>query len=415
MNNINRFLINRPIPPKNEFTGIFEDKNLIVILLESVNDIFIHEEYFPTFYYLFNNGISFRNNYTPRNSCSTGNNEMTAMTGLFSINNICTVNVYNQNRYPQSIFNVFNRQDYHTSSYHNHGDIFYNRTVIHRNMGSSKFFGPDALGIPWTTDFGQWASDLTLMQRSMPHFIDEDPYMAFITTVTPHRAYTVYSVYAERHAEMFANQGFSRPLRRYLSKLKELDLALEYMLKNLEAEGQLENTVIAMFSDHYPHGLTNAQINEFLDYDVNVRREIDRTPMVIYHSGTPAKQVYKYSTIIDLLPTLLNMFNTQHDPRHYFGIDLMSQQASRAIFADGSWQDEIGFYSATSGRFTPTNNNDLTYTREELIEINNHISSMKRMSGGIIRNNYFHQLFRAKERFRPAQPEEEQIITPPGC
>jgi len=401
MNNIHRYLINRPIPPRNEMTGIFEGKNLIVILMESVNDIFIHPEYFPTFYRMFNEGISFRNNYSPRNGCTTGNNEMTVVTSLFSINNNCTVNQFQNNRYFQSIYNVFNQAGYNTSSYHNHGDIFYNRRILHRNWGSTIYRGPDDLGISWSSNFGQWASDLELKQAAIPHFIEDTPFMSFIIGVSPHRVYNVESVTSARNAHHFANSNYSRPVRNYLSKLMELEYSLAYLLEALEEAGELENTVIALFSDHQPHGLTAAQIHEVLDYDVTVRREADRTPMVIYHSGTPAQQIYKYSTLIDLLPTLLNMFDIDHDPRHYFGIDLFSDAPGRAIFADGSWQDHIGFFSAISGRFTVTNSEGLNYTRDELAAINAHINQMQRMSANIIRNDYFRHLERAKTRLRP--------------
>ena len=417
MANIHRYLINRPITPKNEMTGIFEGKNLIVFLLESVNDIILHPEYFPTFYRVFNEGISFRNNYSPRNGCTTGNNEKTVVTSLFSINNVCSVNVHQNNRYFQSLYNVFNDMGYNTSSYHNHGDIFYPRNLLHPNWGSQIFRDADALGVSWSSNFGMWASDLELMEAAIPYFIDETPFMSFIIGVSPHRVYTVETETSARNAHFFADSPYSPIVRNYLSRLKETELALAYLLNQLEVTGQLENTVIALFSDHHPHGLTPAEINEILDYDVTIRREIDRTPMIIYHSGTPAKQVYKYSSLIDLLPTLLNLFNAPHDPRHYLGIDLFSDAPGRAIWADGSWQNEIGFFSATSGNFTITNNENLSYTREELTEINAHISTLQRMSGQIIINDYFRNLERARNRIRANLAEKipDEYFFEIGC
>ena len=94
-NKLNNYFINRSVTPKNDYTGIFEGKNLIVVLMESVNMIAINEEEFPTLYKMYNEGISFRNNYSPRNNCSTGNNEMTGITSLYTINQECTANTYN--------------------------------------------------------------------------------------------------------------------------------------------------------------------------------------------------------------------------------------------------------------------------------------------------------------------------------
>ena len=44
LNELNQYFINNNIEDKNSYTGLFEDKNLIVIMMESVNDIFINKD-----------------------------------------------------------------------------------------------------------------------------------------------------------------------------------------------------------------------------------------------------------------------------------------------------------------------------------------------------------------------------------
>ena len=44
--------------------------------------------------------------------------------------------------------------------------------------------------------------------------------------------------------------------------MKEVDLALEELLRELDEEGILEDTVIALFGDHYPYGIDNEILNE---------------------------------------------------------------------------------------------------------------------------------------------------------
>ena len=41
----------------------------------------------------------FENNYSPRNSCATGNNEFSTLTSLYSISNTCTMNIYKNNTF----------------------------------------------------------------------------------------------------------------------------------------------------------------------------------------------------------------------------------------------------------------------------------------------------------------------------
>lgn len=91
-NNINEFIKNRTITSYNDHTGILEGKNIIVIMMESVGEIIINKDLYPNFYKLYSEGISFKNNYSPRNSCATGNNEFSGMTSLYTIQN----NLYSQ-------------------------------------------------------------------------------------------------------------------------------------------------------------------------------------------------------------------------------------------------------------------------------------------------------------------------------
>lgn len=405
LNNLNNYFINREITPKNEYTGIFKDKNLIVILLESVNEIAINEEYFPNIYKIYNEGISFRNNYSPRNNCSTGNNEMAAMTSLYSINNVCTANKYKNNVYPEAIFNMFKNAGYTTTSYHSYTDKYYSRHTIHPNMGSTKFYGVNDLGMEYSNVYEEWPSDLTFFETAMPYYIKDDKFMAFMTTVTTHQTYNVPSTLGDKYLELFESTEYSKTVKRYLSKMLELDKALGYMLDELKRQNKLEDTVIALFADHYPYGLTNAQINTVLDYDVNERMEVDRTPMVIYNSKTKPLKVEKYTSIVDLLPTLLNMFDLDYDPRLYIGNDIMSDYTGRVAFVDGSWQDEVGYYRATSGKFIVTNDKNITYTNEELMNINTEISNEQKMSRLAIKNNYFKYLFEGLEEYKLKGPE----------
>ena len=190
-----------------------------------------------------------------------------------------------------------------------------------------------------------------------------------------------------------------------MSKMKELDKAMELLLQKLEAAGKLENTVIALFADHYPYGLSTSQINEVLDYDVTVNKEVDRTPMVIYNAGMESKQITKYTSIIDLLPTLLNMFNLDYDPRLYLGTDIMSDNYGRTVFVDGSWQDGRGYYSSTNGKFKVIDGQE-PYTNEELMQINNEIITRQKMSALAIKNNYFKYLNNGINKYKELIEQE---------
>lgn len=407
-NKLSNYFINQEITPKNDYTGIFEGKNLIFILMESVGEIAINETFFPNIYKLYNEGFAFTNNYSPRNSCATGNNELTSMTSLYTINNTCTANTYMYNNYFQSIFNQFNNIGYHTSSYHNYPEFYYSRKIIHPKLGSSAFYNATDLGIKWSALYEEWPSDVELIEKSLPYFINEDQFMVYITTVTSHQPYGVSSEYGNKYLSELEEYDYRLPLKRYISKVMELDKAIGELIKLLKKSGKLDDTVIVLTGDHYPYGLLSKYINQILEYDVEINNEVDRTPLIIYNHSQEPEKIDKYTSVIDILPTILNLFNVNYDPRFYFGDDIFSDYDDRVVFADGSWQDSSGFYNAPKAKFISAFDDETdTYSDEKLIEINYEISTKKKMSSLAIKNYYFSYLEMALEKEKAAQAEEE--------
>lgn len=391
---LNSYFMSRSITDKNEYTGQFAGKNLIVIMMESVGEIFLNPEYYPTFYKMYTEGYGFTNNYSPRNSCATGNNEMSGMVSLFSIYRTCTANTYKENEYPESIFGLFNKAGYQTSSFHNYDETYYFRSTIHKNMGSKSYYGVKDLKIPYTREYKEWPSDILLMESSMEHIDTTKPFMAWLTTVTSHQPYYVSSEYGDKYLELFKDTDYSISTKRYMSKLKELDLALARLLELLSEKGILDETVIVLFGDHYPYGLHDEDIEMVLPNALE-RNNIEKTPFVIYNSKMEGKQFNQYTSYLNIVPTLANLFNLEYDPRYYIGEDILSEAyinsyKNRVLFADGSWENEKAYYNATTGKISYFG--EETYSNEDIVKYNKEISNMIKMSNLAITSNYFKYL-----------------------
>ena len=406
--NISNYLMNQSITDYNEYTGLFAGKNLIVIMMESANEILINPEYYPNFYKIYTQGWSFVNHYSPRNSCSTGNNEFSGMTGLYSIYNNCTANKYRKNTYNEAIFNLFNKQNYDTLSMHDYTEAYYYRKTIHQNLGSGKYYGVQDLGIDFYTEYKNWASDEDFMNAAMDIIEAREsdaPFMVWLTTVSSHQPYVVSSVEGDKYKDLFKDTDYPEDLKRYMSKLKTLDNSLGILLDRLESAGMLDDTVIALYGDHYPYGLKNKTINYVLDYDLS-DYEVERTPFVIYNSTMEPKEFSQYTSYINLTPTLANLFNLDYDPRLYMGTDVLSPDyESLVVYADGSWKNAKAYYDASDG--TIKYYGDEEYTIEEIKQINQKISLKTQMSSLIIKNNYFADL---NNKLTKAQANQEQVL-----
>lgn len=418
LNYINQYLINNRSTDKNEYTGMFEGKNLIVIMMESVNDIFINPEYYPNFYKMLSNGWYFENNYSPRNSCATMNNEFSGLTSLYSIYNTCTASKYKENTYSESMFNLFNnntKTKYTTFSAHNYTEAYYPRGTIHKNMGSGEYFGVEDLGIKYSNEYRNWSNDDDFM-KSFLNILDRktsdgENFMTWLTTVSSHQPYSTNSIQGDKYYDLTKNTNYPSDVRRYMSKLKILDDGLGVLLEGLESRGILDDTVIVLYGDHYPYGISTKNLNKVLEYDTAKEMNAERVPLVIYNSEMNPYTFSGYTTYLNLLPTLANLFNLNYDPRLYLGTDMFSDEyRSLAVFADGSWKNEKAFYDASKMKIKYYSSDE--YTQGEIKEINDLIDEHVTLSSSIITNNYFEYLDEKLKEYKEKANDFEETTCP---
>ena len=403
---LHNYYKNRTITEKNEYTGLFKDKNLIMIMLESISfNVFDekYKEYFPTLYKLQTEGISSINNYSPKNNCPTGESEMTSQLSLYSIETTCTVNTYKKNVYPEALLSMMQKAGYFTSAYHDYTDQYYYRSIFEKNAGSMEYYGVTDLGMKYNPVYKEWPSDVVFMENALPKFVDKERFASYMITVTPHSPYMYNSEFGNMYLSLFDDLDVDKTTKRYLSKVKVTDLALEYMLTVLEEKGILDDTVIVLFGDHYPYALNQKQFASIATYDTNVNQDKDKTPFIIYNSKTPKETITKYISPLDYAPTLLNLFDIDYDPRLYLGNDIFSDYEDFVLFPDNSWQNSKGFYNVSKGEFIPTSDG-MTITDEEIIKINTLARDLRNMSGLTIKKNYFNYLNNAIEK------EKEELL-----
>ena len=398
---LNNYYLSKQITDRNDFSGIFRNKNVIIIQMSSVNNMIINEEYFPNIYKLYTEGWSWKNSYSPRGICSTGDGEFEAVTSMYTYGNNCTMNKYAANLYTETLFNKFEDERYTTSAFHNYTDTFYKRNSFYTNTGADKYYGVQDLSIPYSNQYSEWPSDITLMEKVLQFTKDENRFATWVIPVSTSMSYLESTVIGDKNLDLFMSTNYNTSTKRYLSKLKELDDALGVLVDGLRKQGKLENTVLVLYSDHYPYGLDQSSINNYLkDEDVSKNREIDRTPFIIYSTSIQGQVHEEYTTPINITPTIANLFGLTYDPRIYAGFDILTKgYENRAIFNDGSWVDSKGYYDAINGKFLYISPNN-TYKEDELEKINKDIYYRIRMSNLALKNNYFSYLEKAKEEYR---------------
>lgn len=111
---------------KNEYTGLFKDKNLIFIVAEGFSDIAVDEKLTPTLYKLSNESFVFKNFYTPV-MFSTIGGEIQSLLGLIPFQETINIWPLEKPTFPYSIGNSFKKQGYTAKAYHNWTYTYYDR------------------------------------------------------------------------------------------------------------------------------------------------------------------------------------------------------------------------------------------------------------------------------------------------
>lgn len=380
--NLHQYYMSQSITDKNEYTGIFKDKNLVLIMVEALDLAAIDPELTPTLYRLTKEGWYFDNYYAPKFSCTTGESEFIALTSIIPSNSVCTPFTYVNNNYSSSIFNLFNHAGYTSTSYHGWSDNYYPRTKLHKNMGST-FYNSDKLG--FSTN-GGWTSDLELMKKIYPMFSEDDKFFSFVITVSMHFSYEFDDATTRKNWNQVKNLDTDITMKRYLAKAIEFDQSLEYLISSLEKDNKLDDTVIVLFGDHHPYNLDFDYLAERSPIDRYEGLNEDRMPFVIYNNTVDAQVISKTASTFDILPTLANLFDLNYDPRYYIGKDIFSDEETIALFPTGSWVTDKAIYIASKNDYELKDNQ----VNEDYIKnINKILSNKFTASDNTLKKDYF--------------------------
>ena len=376
---------------QNEYTKYFENKNLILFMAESFNEIAVREDITPTLYKLVNSGFKFNNFYTPTISSTIGG-EFQELTGLVAASGFLSPWKSGENYYPFGVATAFQNLGYNTYAYHNHTYTFQSRHKYLAALGFDNYMGCRN-GLENEINCNQWPeSDVEMIEATFDDYIaNENPFMVYYVTVSGHGDYGFnYSAMARKHKDDVANLNYSEKPLSYLAAQIELDQALELLINKLDEAGELEDTVIALVGDHYPYYLSLDEVNEIASYEKDNVVEINRSNFILWNSEMETVEIEKVGSQIDVLPTIYNLFGVEYDSRLIIGKDILSTEPGLAIFGNSSWVSDKGTYFASSGEFV--SRDGVTVDDDYIRYMNSIVSNKITMSRNIMKYDYYRKV-----------------------
>ncbi|MCD8322038.1 MAG: LTA synthase family protein [Oscillospiraceae bacterium] len=397
---LNEYVSSLTASSKNEYTGLFEGMNLILICAEAFSDCVINEELTPTLYRLAHNGFYFSDYYQPSWGGSTSTGEFSFLMGLAPIN---AVESMRDTQYTRNYFTLgsqLQRLGYYSAAFHNGVYSVYSRNLTHENLGYDVYLGfgnglEDIVG-------ADSANDLVMFQTTLQTYIDNQPFSIYYMTISGHCTYLsnypqVYT-YLDRVKEVLGD-SYKDTTLYYICYQMVLEEALTYKA------GIADNTVICLTADHYPYGLENSAtfgnsedyVADLYGYTYTNSWEQDHNTLIIWSGCLEneyqdmACEISSPTYSLDIVPTLSNLFGLEFDSRLLVGRDVFSDAEALVLWNNYSWVTEQGKYDSTTGTYYP--NEGYTEDEDYISRIKQLVSNKLNFSGQVIDKDYYRYLF----------------------
>ena len=369
----------------NEYTNIFEGKNLLVIHAESIQNFTLNTSFngvdvAPTLKRLASEGLYFSNFFAQESVGTSSDSEFTLNSSLLPATS-GTVAINYWDREYVTIPKLLGEKGYYAFSMHGNNGTFWNRANFHKSYGYDKFYN-------YKTDFnidetiGLGLSDKSFFKQAVPKIKEiseknQNYYgtLIMLTNHTPwseideHSDYDVsykYETTNEEGETVTESAPFLEDtiLGRYFKSVHYADEAIDQLLTDLDNEGLLDNTVVVIYGDHdakikkseylryYNYDYENDTVKasddptyidiDYYDYELN-----RKVPFIIWSKDIKHEEITKVMGMYDILPTLGNMFGFKSE--YAMGHDIFSIDENVVIFPDSNWVTDKMYYNQQKG------------------------------------------------------------------
>lgn len=389
---------------QNEYTGLFEGKNLILICAEAFSDVVINEELTPTLYRMAHNGFYFSDYYQPTWGGSTSSGEYSMVMGLAPVEGVESMM---KTQYCNNYFTLGNqlqREGYYSAAFHSGVYNFYDRDLTHENLGYSTYLGRGNGLEEITEDYTDTGTFLATLET----YAGEEPFSVYYMSLSGHCIYTADSglttQYLSRVEAVFGDK-YKDTTMYYFCYQMEFENAMTELLAALEEKGIADDTVICITADHYPYGLekndafynTEDYVSDLYGYTPEHCWEQDRNSWIIWSGCLENEyksmvcEISEPTYSLDIVPTLSNLFGLPYDSRLLVGRDVFSDAEPIVLWNTYSWVTDKGKYDASEQTFYP--NDGVEVDETYITRISRIVANKLNFSRQVVDNDYYGVLF----------------------
>lgn len=421
---VTEYYKNKEKSADNKYTGIFKDKNVLVIHAESIQrnlfDMsFNGQDVVPNLKRIASEGMYFSNYYPQVSVGTSSDSELTFTTSLMPTQSGTAFVSYFDRTY-NSIPNLMNDMGYFTFSMHANNADFWNRRAMYEHLGYQKFYSKSDYKVTTENTIGLGLSDKEFFKQSMPKLtkINEkyDKWyglMIMLSNHTPFSDVEHYGNYEVNMKETVTKEDGTteevvhpylegRKLGNYIKSAHYADEALGELFQELDENGLLDNTVVVIYGDHdarlprkeydYMYNY-NKETDSKLDKDDPNYKEYDsyqyelgrKVPFIIWTkdmAGTDLNmEVKDVMGMYDAMPTLGNMLGFYN--KYQLGHDIFDIKSDNiVVFPNGNWVTNKVYYDSQKEEYLSLDGSAIS--EEEITKNSKYTTELLNISNDVI-------------------------------
>ncbi|WP_411680931.1 LTA synthase family protein [Clostridium thailandense] len=369
--------------------GEGEGKNLIVIQVEALQQFVINQkingkEITPNLNKWINKSLYFDNYFYQVAGGNTSDAEFMSNNSLYPAQSGAAYYSYSGNQY-DSLAKQLNDKNYYTAALHGNNEGFWNRNVMYKAEKFDDFYGEHSFNIDETVGLG--LSDKSFLDQSVEKMKNfKQPYYSFLVTLSSHYPYDD----VKNYGDFDVGEYEGTLLGNYLKSIHYTDQQLGVFLDKLDKEGITQNSIIALYGDHF--AIPKDNTDQLLKFE-NVNDtsdlqwyEYQKVPLVIHFPEDSHKGInHTYGGQMDLYPTLANLFNL---PKQYMmGKDLFNSDSGKVIFRNGSFTNGKVFYVSWTNTYYDIKSGKQVEETDELKKLRDEYNKELEYSDDILNHN----------------------------
>lgn len=408
---------------ENKYTDVLDGKDLYVIHYESAQNFamdmsFGDGEVTPFLNQLAEESLFFKNFYPQHSVGTSSDSEFTFSTSLYPINNR-TVFIDHADKEFKTIQKLLVNKGYHTMSMHGNNGSFWNRNIMHPNIGYEEFIDREDYIID--EEVGLGLSDESFYHQSVQILKErkerfDKPMMATVISLSHHYPFDDLDVYGDFDTGYLEGTDISN----YLKSINYADQALEQFFTEMDEEGLLDNAAVLIYGDHHAKisqsdyeliynydeetdTITDKSDEDYIKVNKAYLRQVRKTPLLIWtKDGSLQETIEEPIGMINVMPTISNMLNVDNPYR--LGKDIFNVTDNTIIYPDGSFLTKDHYYSSSALKVYDMKTNEQLMDQddfdEEFLEKIESVESTLELSSNIIENDlikYYENYSRIQE------------------